>query len=714
MMMLKEQFKRFNNHVSNQRKISKEESKSSPSSPSSTPRSSSPNGTDSLKKQIKAGGSTAVANLQFNNQSEPNYVYDSNGAFIDRVPSSYLHRLKQDLNQSEPGIYNISTTDLNKVLDSWFATPLPNASKLFPYLHGAISETQCDFLDMNIDGQEDDLPNVRYLLIIKSNEVDNCTMIKSTITPDDIYIEPLTSPSSSVINLRNYSSQITLLSKISDFIIYNEDNNLKDNLTLAHELLELQSSAASGSKRHYNTYILDYEPKALSAKYKINQDLSKLAPTTALQFTMNNWNLNYLFHERVEMWLMTSKTQVHKNLYLGNVNDLHPENTHEDEFSLIINCHEGVRIPTGDVIDQIFNDKSDKIGLDFTSSGSYSVEMMSDLEVDGILKICKLIHHHTEVLHKKVFIYCFDGYSSFSFLLLAYEMFKTGDCLAQSILNYFIKYQKPLYFFKNDYDVLSQVLEKELTKNCSKLQTINELDDQDADTTSLTSSINSMNLRDNQDIQLFQNWLNNANDKNPPARIFPHLYLGTFEHASCPILLSKLSISQVISFGQIPTWCDELDLENLHVDKHYASLDMDESSVIYIYHNPLPHIKKLIHVPYLEDDGKCSVINYFEKIYRLVKTGDINPLNNEVNLIHCRVGVSRSASFCILETMKLLNVSLPRAYLYVRVRRLNIIIQPNLKIFYELLKIEQCLKKEREVDWHILCREIDYLNRRYF
>ena len=60
------------------------------------------------------------------------------------------------------------------------------------------------------------------------------------------------------------------------------------------------------------------------------------------------------------------------------------------------------------------------------------------------------------------------------------------------------------------------------------------------------------------------------------------------------------------------------------------------------------------------------------------------------------------------------------AYLYVRVRRLNIIIQPNLRFMYELFKWEEQKlannerDKEvgylREIDWFIMCREITKLN----
>jgi len=48
-------------------------------------------------------------------------------------------------------------------------------------------------------------------------------------------------------------------------------------------------------------------------------------------------------------------------------------------------------------------------------------------------------------------------------------------------------------------------------------------------------------------------------------------------------------------------------------------------------------------------------------------------------LVHCRVGVSRSATICIAEVMAELGLSFPRAYCFVRARRLNVIIQPHLR-----------------------------------
>lgn len=69
--------------------------------------------------------------------------------------------------------------------------------------------------------------------------------------------------------------------------------------------------------------------------------------------------------------------------------------------------------------------------------------------------------------------------------------------------------------------------------------------------------------------------------------------------------------------------------------------------------------------------------------------------------------------------MSSLGLSFPRAYCFVRARRLNVIIQPHLRFAYELLKWDEvCQMKrgeqvKRELEWGIVAREIAALNRPY-
>lgn len=64
-------------------------------------------------------------------------------------------------------------------------------------------------------------------------------------------------------------------------------------------------------------------------------------------------------------------------------------------------------------------------------------------------------------------------------------------------------------------------------------------------------------------------------------------------------------------------------------------------------------------------------------------------------------------------------MSFPRAYCFVRARRLNVIIQPHLRFVYELMKWDeqqQAVRGEmarREMEWQAVAREIAGLNRPY-
>jgi len=96
-------------------------------------------------------------------------------------------------------------------------------------------------------------------------------------------------------------------------------------------------------------------------------------------------------------------------------------------------------------------------------------------------------------------------------------------------------------------------------------------------------------------------------------------------------------------------------------------------------------------------------------------------------LVHCRVGVSRSATVTIAYVMKHLGIPLVDAYLIVRSRRLNVLIQPNMRLLYNLCGWEVELARERaqgditklrrelsrSLNWPYLAREVHRLNEKY-
>jgi len=120
----------------------------------------------------------------------------------------------------------------------------------------------------------------------------------------------------------------------------------------------------------------------------------------------------------------------------------------------------------------------------------------------------------------------------------------------------------------------------------------------------------------------------------------------------------------------------------------------------------------------VQDNGVDPLTNEFERCLDFIERGKAN---GTATLVHCRVGVSRSATICIAEVMRSLALSFPRAYCFVRARRLNVIIQPHLRFSYELLKWEEKLRREtkiegrfkRELEWPEIAREVAAMNKPY-
>ncbi|KAI7848672.1 protein-tyrosine phosphatase-like protein [Circinella umbellata] len=163
-----------------------------------------------------------------------------------------------------------------------------------------------------------------------------------------------------------------------------------------------------------------------------------------------------------------------------------------------------------------------------------------------------------------------------------------------------------------------------------------------------------------------------------PSRILPFLYLGNLNHATNPDMLKALGITHVVSVGE--------------------DANLDQSQF------------KLLFLDNLYDDGIDSIRGRLEETMGFV---DEAHAQNSHCLIHCRVGVSRSAAITICYVMHHLKYTLVQAYLYVRARRLNVIIQPNLKFMYEMLQLEQHLIGKATISWPILSKEIHLLNMSY-
>ncbi|KAI8328732.1 hypothetical protein BC941DRAFT_444458 [Chlamydoabsidia padenii] len=164
-----------------------------------------------------------------------------------------------------------------------------------------------------------------------------------------------------------------------------------------------------------------------------------------------------------------------------------------------------------------------------------------------------------------------------------------------------------------------------------------------------------------------------------PSRILPYVYLGNLNHATNPTMLKALGITHIVSVG-----------ENANLD---------------------PQHFKLFYLDNLYDDGIDSIRNRCDEAMAFIDEA----FNQKTKcLVHCRVGVSRSAAITICYVMHHFRImSLVDAYIFVRARRLNVIIQPNLKFMYEMLQLEQTLFGKTLLTWPVLCHQINLLNEAY-
>lgn len=653
------------------------------------------------------------------------------------------------------------------------------------------------------------------------------------------------------VSLRNFHIQVSKLAKCSDFVVYcSEEGHAAGKCTCASlgRLLRLaQMSEAHEDQALYNVFVLknhlhdeqdqDYDDvfttrsnlamaQALDSGKKTQILLNSLSVLEPDTFSV--WDADYQVKEKVETTKMSAATQLHLNVWLGNIwdheimlyywraqqkkeNDLEveivplkdsrnlfcsPQNSTltkeyphmrgpniasilpppRASWKLFIHCHNDAQFPDSATLAEMLftytlcSRKASEIDdihqLDFPSSGSIGIGDCKQESLMSIVNTCKLLYLYSSSVAPgslASLIYCSDGYTELSLLVFCYLMYAENLPLDEAMIKLHLDYGRPFYIFNSDVLILRKLetllrrfspkvlgdtikwseLEKTssleindvlLTPNRAPIVTgaksiPNKLrlgyiaNDSDTDS---SDSDEDDELNDTSSY-LDRNWVEDV-EGSFPSRILPYLYLGSLKHANNLTLLSKLGIKKVISVGE------ELDWLNGHKFQHNNDIIVDEleNGNIEMYSiSPKPTsfnrnnsrctVETVMKVNNLQDDGideltksLPSVLAHIDEEYRQTK-GDTKIL------VHCRVGVSRSATVVIAEVMRRLGINLPKAYLYVRVRRLNIVIQPNLRFMYELFKWEEQERTKqkdgsgdlvtlREIDWFVMCREIKKLN----
>lgn len=408
--------------------------------------------------------------------------------------------------------------------------------------------------------------------------------------------------------------------------------------------------------------------------------------------------------------------------------------------------------------------------FNFPSSGSIGLGNLNIKSIEIILNTCFMIWLINEFTDLNILLYCTDGYTETSFLLVAYLIFIWDLPLEETLIKLHIELERPFFLFQVDLQVLGHLQFLLRTFSPKRIQNFekysneykNRFNDIDRIHKNIQHKANgSTKFPDDKfsnlpstltiDHEMFSSiFLLKVPELSQliklngplPSRILPHLYLGSLVHAQNPNLLRKLGITHIVSVGENLSWVSASMSENNNTNsdnKIGNNNNFGNTRNRGISLPPMPNTNRnniidtnknetinpeLFNI--IEIDGfQCCKINNLEDNGRdpLTGQGQLNFVLNFIDnceqnggkvLVHCMVGVSRSATACIAEVMKRLKCDLLRAYLYVRVRRLNIIIQPNLMFMYELMKWQESLVGvPRTMDWHIMSKAIAELNRRY-
>jgi len=662
-------------------------------------------------------------------QEEPNTPPPSPGRDDEDCPQSSLLSPPAGYPRLESGpllLYEIGVDDAAAALEYAARQPLPDPSQVFPWFHGLHpnNHIQQSFFTQRRRGLRRTPCCLRGVTVVKADGDLSVARLKGALSPDEL-LQPGGVPEFLDVDpregfsVRNFQIQAAKAAMTSDIIIYGDNDGVTRRLGWeiagAQHRWRAKHRAQGVALPVYNAFVCTGHFSEFEERHPgvVAVDSAGRSTGTVVDF---------FSQERKEMYAMTKASEISRNVWLGPT----PEPGTEDErrYDILIECSDLGHLNPGALrnIARDLDDATRHPFLDFPSSGSILPPTWSQAEADGIVESCKWLYHLAHGTRppsaagedvdtdgdtamadepgpvveeksrrpRKILIHCADGYTESTMLAIAYFSYSTGQAVPAAWLRLHTDMQRNFFAYPTDVALLTAIAPRLLAESPAR-----------ADKS--LSDIAAM-VRDE------PKWLAGL-DGSFPSRILDYMYLGNLGHANNPDLLRALGIGQILSVGETAMWRDG-ELEEWGEDN------------VYVVHG-------------VQDNGIDSLAEEFERCLdfigeppradpvstRRADMGTYAPdrgrRNGTATLVHCRVGVSRSATICIAEVMRSMRLSLPRAYCFVRARRLNVIIQPHLRFAYELLKWEERLQTgpaggiRRELQWGEIAREVALMNQPY-
>ncbi|KAL6710021.1 tyrosine/serine/threonine protein phosphatase pps1 [Coniothyrium glycines] len=603
------------------------------------------------------------------------------------------------LYSQDPPIYTITADRMAEALEHLATQPLPNPEQVFPWMHGLHAENhiQLAFFSSRRKSVRKVPRCIRSIAIVKTGGNLTASKLKGAIAPDE-FLESGTSnfiecDPKDGFSVRNFQIQACKLASVSDIIVYGDHKtHPNDTVSLAKLISKAQRQfeAKNGFPRcSFNTFMLSDSFDFVQEKHA-----GLVAINSAGDLTGNV--VDFFYWERYEMCAMSKASEISNNVFLGPTPDknLHPDCLGEDQFDMLIEATDLAHVPETRSLRALRmgleRQRKSAMHMEFPSSGSIMPPTWSHSEIDGLMEMCKWIFELANpeeckqlkrrrsdddeaisiemdeiVTPRKFLIHCTDGYTETTLLALAYFMYAEGLSVHDAWIQMHRDKGRNFFAYPSDVALLTAIQPRILQESPRFKQSIFNLSE--------------------------PRWLSKI-DGSLPSRILPYMYLGNLGHANNPELLRALGITRILSVGESLAWPEDVKKE----------LNWPAEN--------------LLMVDRVQDNGVDPLWAEFERCLQFIEAGKTD---GGATLVHCRVGVSRSATICIAEVMSELGLSFPRAYCFVRARRLNVIIQPHLRFTYELLKWEEYQRQRRnellrrELEWATVAREIALMNKPY-
>ncbi|KAH0551188.1 hypothetical protein GP486_007486 [Trichoglossum hirsutum] len=358
--------------------------------------------------------------------------------------------------------------------------------------------------------------------------------------------------------------------------------------------------------------------------------------------------------ERHEMCVMSRATEISNNVWIGSTADCgldHPApRSNQEDYDILIEASDMAQMPSSEALCSVMDmlEKTEETQMvEFPSSGSIMPPTWSQAEVDGILEMCRWIHelaNPDELLDveekkdsdgdsqmasssstpRRMLIHCTDGYTETSLLALAYFMYANGLPVHDAWLQLHCEKNRNFFAYPSDVALLLNIQSRIMHESPTQRSPTN--------------------IREPQ-------WLRRM-DGSLPSRVLPYMYLGNLGHANNPELLQAMGIRRILSVGEAVSWSKE-EKEKWNKDDILLIDRVQDNGVD----------------PLTEEFSRClEFIGILERPFSRVEEiffadGWIEKGKKDgvATLVHCRVGVSRSATICIAEVMRSQGLSFPRA-----------------------------------------------------